>query len=334
MNEGINVLSTFDGAGTIWVVLDLLGIRVNKKYSSEVDKHANKLNNYINTDVIYLGDVTKIKARDLEKIDLIVGGSPCQNLSSSGDGTGLGGEKSKLFFEFARLKDEVLEINPNAKYLLENVKPRKKIWTDDITRILGNDYIEINSALVSAQNRVRYYWTNIDDIKQPQDMNISLSDILEPNLPSCGVGGRVVGRRLNELGKREDNNRDIPLSQYLEIRKDNKSNCMTTVYKDAVVPYFKTDKRLKIKFKQNKASCLTGGGNSGGNHSDMDILVIDPDICRRYSLREAARLQTFPEEVIDRILESGVSPSQLYKIFGNGWTVNVIKHILSNFKNK
>lgn len=113
--------------------------------------------------------------------------------------------------------------------------------------------------------------------------------------------------------------------QYLELRTDNKANCMTTVYKDSVVPYFKTDKRLKIKFNQQKGSCLTGGANSGGNHSDMDILVIEPDVCRRYSPIECERLQTVPDNYTNH-----VSTSQRYKMLGNGWTVDVIAHIFKN----
>ena len=318
----MNVLSTFNGMGCIWIALDKLDIKVNKRYSSEIDKYANIVNDRNYPDTIQLGDVTKVRAEDLEPIDLLVGGSPCQGFSFAGKQLNFNDPRSKLFFEFVRLWKET-----KPKYfLLENVK-MAKTSQDVISSILGVEPIEINSALVSAQNRKRLYWTNIPNVTQPEDKGVNLSDILEKGLKSCGVGGRVVGRRLNDLGKREDYNKNIPITQYLEVRKDRKSNCLTTVYKDSVVPYIKTDKRLKVKFRQRKASCLTGGGNSGGNHSDMDILVIDPDICRRYSLNECERLQTVPDGYTE-----GVSNSQRYKMLGNGWTVDVIAHIFKNIK--
>jgi len=315
----MNVLSLFDGMSCGQIALDKLGIKVDNYFASEIDKYAIQVtqNNYPETKQI--GSVTEVKGKDLPKIDLLFGGSPCQSFSVAGNGKGFNG-KSGLFWEYVRVLKEV-----KPKYfLLENVVMKKE-WEQVITDALGVEPIKINSSHLSAQNRNRLYWTNIPEVKVPDDKGIQLCDILETNLPSCGVGGRVVGRRLNEIGKREDYNKSIPISQYLELRKDKKSNCMTTVYKDSVVPYFKTDKRIKIKFNQNKSSCLTGGGNSGGNHSDMDILVIDPDVCRRYSVTECERLQTVPDGYT-----KGVSNTQRYKMLGNGWTVDVIAHIFKN----
>ena len=260
----MNVLSLFDGMSCGQIALNKLGIKYDNYFASEIDKYAIQVTqkNYPNTK--QLGDVTKIDLNSLPKIDLLIGGSPCQRFSFAGKQLNFKDPRSKLFYEFVKAKDKL-----NPKYfLLENVRMKKECQ-DIISSYLGCEPIKINSSLVSAQNRVRLYWTNIPDIQQPEDKGITLSDILEKDLPSCGVGARIVGRRLNKLGKREDYNKKIPISQYLEIRKDQKSNCMTTVYKDSVVPYFKTDKRLKIKFKQKKASCLTGGGNSGGTALDI-----------------------------------------------------------------
>ena len=322
--EGLNVLSLFDGMSCGQIALERAGIKVNNYFASEIDKYAIKVTqaNYPNTQ--QLGDVTQIKASDLPKIDLIIGGSPCQGFSFAGKQLNFDDPRSALFFEFVRLYNELKEINPDIKFLLENVKMKKE-YQDVISKYMGVEPVFINSALVSAQNRQRLYWSNIPDIKLPEDKNILLGDILERGLPSCGVGARIVGRRLNELGIREDYNKDIPIEQYLELRTDNKSNCLTTVYKDSVVPYYKTDKKLKIKFNQKKASCLTGGANSGGNHSDMDILVIEPDVCRRYSVIECERLQTVPDNYTNH-----VSNTQRYKMLGNGWTVDVIAHIFKN----
>ena len=331
----MNVLSLFDGKSSGYTACELAGIEIGTYYSAEVDKYAIQVSDAIHPNQIRLGDVTKWRDWDIEwdSIDLVIAGSPCQGLSIAGKQLALDDPRSRLFYVFSDILNFIKSLNKDVLFMLENVELKGKAKESES---IISDYVEqkpflINSALVSAHNRVRNYWSNIS-ITSPEDRGILLGDILESHLPSCGLGGRIVGRRLNELGKRDDYNKDIPISQYLEVRMDGKANCMTTVYKDSVVPYFKTDKRLKIKFNQEKALCLTGGANSGGNHSDMDILVIDPDVVRRYSPRECFRLQTVPEHYIDKILSCGVSNTQLYKIAGNGWTDEVIAHILRCMK--
>ena len=306
------------------IALDRSGIGVNKYYASEIDKHAIAVSRY-NWNNEHLGDVTEWREWDIDwsSIDLILAGSPCQGFSFAGKQLAFDDPRSALFFVFIDILNHVRTVNPNIKFMLENVKMKKEYLTV-ISEMVGVDPVFINSALVSAQNRQRYYWCNWD-IEPPEDKGVLLANILEPHLPSCGIGARIVGRRLNELGKREDYNYEIPLHQYIELRYDGKANCMTTVYKDSVVPYFKTDKKLKIKMNQGKASCLTGGAHSGGNHSDMDILVIEPNVCRRYSITECERLQTIPDGYC-----KSATPSQAYKMLGNGWTVDVIKHILDS----
>lgn len=323
----MNVLSLFDGMSGGQLALQKLGINVENYFAAEIDKYAIQVTqkNFPNT--VQLGDVREVKAEDLPKIDLLIGGSPCQGFSFAGKQLNFEDERSKLFFEYVRLLKET-----KPKYfMLENVRMKKE-YQDVISKYLGVEPVMINSSLLSAQNRVRLYWTNIPGLVQPEDKNVNLADILEPQLKSCGIGARIVGRRLDGQGIRKDYNKEIPLVQYLELRKDFKANCLTTVSKDSVVPYFKTDKRLKVKFNQNKASCLTGGANSGGNHSDMDILVIDPDICRRYSVIECERLQTVPDNYTAlgtdvKGKEVKISNTQRYKMLGNGWTVDVIAHI-------
>ncbi len=333
----MNVLSLFDGKSSGYTAMELAGIPVDAYYSAEIDKYAIKVSDAIHPNQTRLGSVTEWRDWNIDwaGIDLILGGFPCQAWSMAGKQLGDKDERGMLFWTMLDIMKHVRHYNPKANFLIENVKMKKEFEeyiTHHMTNAVGEVHKTlINSALVSAQNRNRYYWTSFP-VGQPKDREIFLADILEPHLPSCGLGGRIVGRRLNELGKREDYNDEIKISQYLEVRMDGKSNCMTTVYKDSVVPYFKTDKRLKVKFNQKKASCLTGGANSGGNHSDMDVLVIDPDVVRRYSVRECFRLQTVPEDYIDKILTCGVSNSQLYKIAGNGWTDEVIAHILRGLK--
>lgn len=325
----MNVLSLFDGMSCGRVALNRAGFIVNNYFASEVDRHAIAVAQANHPLSIQLGDVTKWRGWNIDwsSIDLVIGGSPCQGFSFAGNQLAFNDPRSMLFFEYNNILNHVKQLNPDVKFLLENVKMKTE-FLDTISGFLGVEPTFINSSLVSAQERKRFYWTNWD-FEQPADKGIYLSDILEPDLPSCGIGARIVGRRLNELGKREDHNRDIPIAQYLELRQDQKSNCLTTVYKDSVVPYYKVDKRLKIKFKQEKASCLTGGAHSGGNHSDMDILVIEPDVCRRYSITECERLQTLPDGYTQR---KGISASQCYKMIGNGWTVDVIAHIFKALK--
>ena len=170
----MNVLSTFNGMGCIWIALDKLGIKVNKRYSSEIDKYANIVNDRNYPDTIQLGDVTKVKGADLEPIDLLVGGSPCQGFSFAGKQLNFNDPRSKLFFEFVRLWKET---KPRY-FLLENVRMKKQSQ-DIITSILGVEPIEINSALISATARKRIYWTNIPNVTQPAGSPLVLADVLE-----------------------------------------------------------------------------------------------------------------------------------------------------------
>jgi len=167
------VLSLFDGMSCGQIALNKTGISYGKYYASEIDKHAIKVTqtNYPNT--IQLGDVTKIKGSDLPKIDLLIGGSPCQGFSFAGKGLNFEDPRSKLFFEFVRLKNET-----QPKYwLLENVKMKAEHQAI-ISELLGVQPIKINSGLVSAQNRERLYWANFG-IAQPTDKSVLLKDIIE-----------------------------------------------------------------------------------------------------------------------------------------------------------
>lgn len=302
----MNVLSVFDGLSCGQIALNRVGIKYDKYFASEVDKHAIKVtqHNYPNT--IQLGDVTKVKGSDLPKIDLLFGGSPCQGFSFAGKQLNFDDPRSKLFFEFVRLKNEL-----QPKYfLLENVVMKQE-FQDVITEYLGVEPIKINSNLVSAQTRERLYWTNIPNINQPEDLGITLNDILE----DIGVNGEVfdrtklnkatiLGRRLNEQGKRDDYNKNIPISQCLEVRASNrdKSNCITTVAKDNVLT------TMPI-----------------GRHVDAFKKKLP---FRYYTIKEYCRLQTVPDDYFDGV----ASENQIRKMIGNGWTVDVITHIFKEIK--
>ena len=172
----MNVLSLFDGLSCGQIALNKVGIKYDNYYASEIDKHAIKVtqHNYPNT--IQLGDVKEIKGSDLPRIDLLIGGSPCQGFSFIGKQLNFDDLRSKLFFEFVRLLEEC---NPTY-FLLENVKMKKE-YKDIISNYLGVEPIMINSNLTSAQNRVRLYWTNIPINGQPEDRDISIDDIINHN---------------------------------------------------------------------------------------------------------------------------------------------------------
>ncbi len=299
----MNVLSLFDGISCGQIALNRAGIKYNNYFASEIDKWAIKETqaNFPNT--IHLGDITQIKGSSLPKIDLVMGGSPCQGFSFAGKGLNFDDPRSRLFFEFVRL---VKETNPTY-FLLENVKMKKES-EDIITEYMEVNPIEINSSLVSAQNRVRLYWTNIPNVKQPDDKNIHLSDILE-DIQMSNIGairgrylnkGTIIGRRLNTDGKREDYNKSINITQCLEVRATNttKSNCLTTIAKDNVLT------PLEI-----------------GRHPDAYNKKLP---FRYFTKKECCRLQTVPEDYF-----KVSSDSQIRKMLGNGWTVDVISHIFS-----
>ena len=293
----MNILSLFDGMSCGQIALNRSGIKYDNYYSSEIDKHAINVTQHNFPNTIQIGDVTKIEGSKLPKIDLLIGGSPCQGFSMSGKGLNFEDPRSKLFFEFVRILEET-----NPKYfLLENVSMKKE-YEDVITKFLKVEPIKINSSLVSAQNRVRLYWTNIPDVTQPEDKGISLNQVLENTIyPNKAT---ILGRRINQNGVREDYNKNVPITQCLEVKLSNinKSNCLTTVEKDNVMTNLPP-----------------------GRHIDPFNRKLP---FRYYSLKEYCRLQTVPENYFDGI----VSERQGKKMIGNGWTIDVIYHIFKNIK--
>ena len=169
----MNVLSLFDGMSCGQIALNKAGIKYDKYFSSEIDKFAIQVTQHNYPETIQIGDVTQVKGTDLPPIDLLIGGSPCQGFSFAGAGLNFDDERSKLFFEFVRLKNEL-----KPKYfLLENVKMKQE-FQDIISKQLGVKSILINSSLVSPQNRERLYWTNIPVTGQPIDKSIVIGDIV------------------------------------------------------------------------------------------------------------------------------------------------------------
>ena len=322
----MNVLSLFDGMSCGQQALNRLGIKYDNYYASELDKYAIQITQKNFPDTIQLGDVCGVVAKDLPKdIDLLLAGSPCQGFSFAGKQLAFDDPRSALFFEFVRL---LRELKPKY-FLLENVRMKKE-YLDVITEQVGGiEPIMINSALVSAQNRVRYYWTNIPIVQQPEDKGIVLHDVLEDYTDDVYFAGEKLqknykgGDQLNPNYKSQANtihdvnkksgticagthgyangyvtgawrgryNEDGSTTQKLELRKDDKTNTLTSVQKDNVV------------------------------------VENDTMNWRKLTPLECERLQT-----VDDNYTEGVSNTQRYKMLGNGWTIDVISHILNHIK--
>jgi len=292
-----NVLGLFDGISCGQVALERAGIEHDQYYASEIDKNPIKVTQKNWPDTVQLGDITKWRDWDLENLDLIIGGSPCQGFSTAGRQLNFDDPRSKLFFEFL---DIVNHYKPKY-WLLENVVMSDDV-RDAISAALGVDPVFINSNLVSAQNRKRYYWTNIPDVELPADRGIKLSDILESDdYPNAA---NVVGRRLNADGVRKDYDKSVPITQCLQVRKDStKVPCLTTVSKDAVVsrlPHGRYREAYKSPVKED---------------------------WRDFSNLECERLQTLPDGYTE-----GIAETQRRRAIGNGWTVDVIAHIFGFMK--
>jgi len=262
-------------------------------------------------EIIRMGDVLFWEQWDIDwsSIDMIIGGSPCQGFSFSGKELAFEDPRSILFFKYLEILQHIQEKNNDVIFFLENVR-MKTAFSDVITGLLGYPPILVNSSLICPQSRPRLYWSN-KKLTPPEERATSLHEILEPNLPNCGLGGRIIGRRLNAQGKREDYNKTIPLRQYIEVRKDGKQNCLTTVYKDTIIPYENYEGREVMVFN--------GGKGKAGDYS------IDIDKCRMMTPLECERLQTLPDQYT-----ASVSQAQRYKAIGNAWTVDVIAHFLKD----
>jgi len=250
----MNVLSLFDGMSCGMIALDRLGIKVDNYYAAEIDKYATQVSEANYPDIIRLGDVCGVKAKDLPKIDLILAGSPCQGFSFAGKQLAFDDPRSMLFFEFVRL---LKECKPKY-FLLENVRMKKE-YLDVISDQVGVQPIFINSSLVSAQSRQRYYWTNIPGIEQPEERGIVLRDILETNSGENPVKDTERNRR-----------------HYKD--PDDKSLCMTaTMYKGAgnngmtLVPEKLFDESLdKMTNNDGKAHCVTARYTAAQPHNSME----------------------------------------------------------------
>lgn len=171
----MKVLSLFDGCGMAYQALKNLGINVDKYYASEVDRYAMQIAKKNHPDIIEVGDINNLNSiEEFDDIDLLIAGFPCQSFSIAGKRLNFEDDRGQLFFKAL----EIWKVTNPRYFLFENVASMRKDIRAEISKLIGVDYIMINSALVSAQNRKRLYWTNISDIKQPEDKKIYIKDIL------------------------------------------------------------------------------------------------------------------------------------------------------------
>jgi len=303
----MKVLSLFDGLSGGRIALDRLGFEVDEYYASEIDKYAIQVAHANWPLTKHIGSVVDIDTDDLPIIDLLVGGSPCQGFSFAGkrkgsatkegidvvtleqylelkkDGFEFDGQ-SYLFWEYMRILTALKKRNPNIKFMLENVMMTKK-WKVMFDEAVGIDSIEINSSLMSAQNRKRLYWTNIVVDGQPVDKGISLNSIFGENpLVHNLYGG------FNETKPR------VFLDKSPTIRAASGGGAIPSVMFDGK---FKDDMTLE--------------------YAKTNSRTISPEECEQ--------LQTLPVGYT-----KVVSDTQRRKMIGNGWTIDVICHLLKNFK--
>jgi DNA-cytosine methyltransferase len=289
----MNILSLFDGISCGQLALNRVGISYDTYYSSEVDKHAIGVTqkNFPNT--IQLGDVRNITKEGLPKIDLLIGGSPCQSFSRSGDGSGFDG-KSGLFWEYVRI---LKEFNPKY-FLLENVVMKKE-WENIITEAIGVEPILIDSKNFSAQKRQRLYWTNIPFKKEISDLNINILDILSPQGDEKILDNHPVVIDKNDRVFKIKNATKLG---YLEAKD---GDCV-----NLEVPNSKT-RRGRVSI--GKTNTLNTACNYG--------VIVNGNL-RELNITEYERLQTLPDGYTE-----GYSINQRKNMIGNGWTVDVVSHI-------
>lgn len=309
---GIIVLSLFDGISCGRIALERAGIKVDKYYASEIDKNAIQIskNNY--KDIIQLGDINDIDEniiKSIGKIDLVLGGSPCQGFSRAGKGLNFEDSRSKLFFNFVNVLNTVKKHNPNVKFLLENVQMKKE-WVEVINNYMGVEAININSKLVSAQNRPRLYWTNIN-FKPIQDKNINLADILENIEFDC-----VEYEGLRVCKSISDNSRKLisNINGEVRIKQAVKKGYIVANNGDGVNLSFPLSESRRGRVIKGKSSCID---------TQCNICVYHNGNIRRLTVKEMEKLQTLPIGYTD-----GVAERQRIKVIGNGWTVDVVAHIL------
>lgn len=282
------------------IALERAGIKVDNYFASEIDPIAIKVTQENYPDTIQLGDITEWYEWELPKIDLVIGGSPCQGFSVAGKGLNFDDPRSKLFFEFT---DVLNAVQPDY-FMLENVRMKQR-WLDIITNSLYANPININSKLVSAQLRNRYYWTNIPNVDLPEDKGIELQSVLEG-----GYTDRSKARALLESDSR-------PLVNPLKMFHRYYSTGFTTLIFKSKQHYLDCKEHYETHFKGMTAKQIDETGITSDVYEGVRYLT----------QTELEALQTVPTGYT-----STVSRNEAASLLGNGWTVDVIAHIFNELK--
>jgi DNA (cytosine-5)-methyltransferase 3A len=319
--------------------LENVGIKVNKYYSSEIKPYAIQLTQHHFPDTIQVGDVTKWREWDIDwkSIDLILSGSPCQDLSAAGKRAGINGKKSSLFFTFIEILEHIKSLNPNVLFLQENVGSASKLDVGIMSRALGVYPCNINSSLLTAQLRNRYYWSNIrtketmfdlvTDIPQPKDKGIMFKDII-----TDGYVDKDKHNALLESISRQSKNQDgmkkrnisIPGMISLIYEENNELRCKTNTLKgydivtenDCLDLSFPTSTTRRGRVTKGKSPCLMESSNNLYSYKD--------GLVRTVNKIEMCRLQGFPDNYCDIL-----TTAKAGGLLGDGWTLPIIEHIFS-----
>lgn len=384
----MRVLSLFDGMSCGRLALERAGIPIEKYYSSEIDKYAIAVAKKNFPYIVSLGDVQRWRewGLDFSSVDLLMGGSPCQGFSFAGKQLNFEDERSRLFFEYVDILNEIRSKNPKVFFLLENVRMKKE-YQAIISERLGVEPLEIDSALVSAQHRKRLYWTNIPGVGLPEDRGIFLKDIVHEKADLDYAIGEswakwfkekadyLIEKKYAQLGAEKAitmtarqyaswNGNFVYecLEEYI-VPFDRTLKLLDKEVERGKVGYFNVDSQSKrVYYIHDKAVTLCGEGGGGGAKMGQYLFgCITPDLVekrqneqrfsdgqkfytltakgqhgvliegyiRRLTPIECERLQTLPDEYTKAELNGKtISDAQRYKMLGNGWTVDVIRHIL------
>lgn len=360
----MKVVSLFNGMNTGRQALENIGIKVNRYYSSEIKPYAIQLTQHHFPDTIQVGDVTKWREWEIDwkSIDLILSGSPCQDLSAAGKRAGINGKKSSLFFVFVDILNHIKSLNSNVLFLQENVGSASKLDVGIMSRALGVYPVRINSSLVTAQLRDRYYWSNIrtketmfdivTDIPQPKDRKIMFKDII-----TDGYVERIKSLAiLASQGRNDTTQENIKKraeKQFINIIyvDRDKANCLLQGdYKMFIKDEIKQDIYLKKRINngqqtpnlvyvdKDKHTCLNTESGATEKSSQrylqhrnettgMLTLIHKDGIVRTVNKVEMCRLQGFPDDYCDIL-----STAKAGSLLGDGWTLPVIEHIFSFIK--
>lgn len=329
----MKVLSLFDGISCGMVALERAGIPVERYVAYEIEPSAIKISKKNYPMIEHCGDVTTADFTQYQGFDLVIGGSPCQGFSVAGKQLNFKDPRSKLYFEFERA---VREVKPKY-FLLENVKMKKE-FADIITERLGVEPIEINSNLLSAQNRKRIYWTNIPGVALPEDKGIMLADIVHENEPNCSMDLEPLKVPFSDALQILD--KEVYEGKIGFFRQDSQANRVYSIHGKAVTLCGEAGVGA-AKMGQYLFGCLTPDRtnkrqrgqrfNDGKKFytltaQDKHGVLIDGYI-RKLTPIECERLQTLPDGYTE-----GIKDPQRYKCLGNGWTVDVIAYILQGLK--